>query len=184
MTKKTKYEKNDTERTKATFSVDEVFAFAKSNASNLHAAHLSKMMQRPQNPRLTSDGSEKLSPISLLADIDMHPLSTRENISRFTRMPSHLEGEDGFDAETDIDSEGRPILDDRDYWVTDRTENPPSPHELRAYALEKRLTKARVESQKELDKKREAGDPPTTKDVLDAEGKKTAPVPEPKKPLE
>lgn len=172
MTKKTKYEKNETETSKATFSADEVFAFAKANAFKLHAVHLQKMMQRPQNPRLDSEGSEILSPISLVADVDMHPLSTRENISRFTKMPSVLENQDGYDSETDIDSEGRPILDDRDYWVTDRTDNPPSPHELKAYHLEKRLTKARLESQKQLDERRAAGDPPTNKDLQDLEGKK------------
>lgn len=171
MTKKTKYEKTETEKSKATFSLDEVMAFSKNNAYQLHALHLQKMMQRPQNPRLYPDGSENLSSQSMIADIDMHPLSTRENISRFTKMPSHLEGQEGFDTETDIDGEGRPIVDDRDYFVVDRTANPPSPHELRAYALDKRLTKARTEAQKELDKKRKEGEPPTSKDVQDKEGK-------------
>lgn len=157
MTKKTPYEKRETEKTKATFSVDEVLAFATDHSAFVRRAYLEKMKSRPRNPRLDENGSEVLSPISLIADLDMRPLSTRENLARFQKMPSILEG-DGLDQETDTDERGRPVVDDRDYYVPDPNDTPPSPHELRARQLGKRLSKARAAHVENLNKFREDGE--------------------------
>ena len=50
------------------------------------------------------DGSEHLSPISLVADVDMHPLSLGEQMLRFVRAPDLLYDWDDakdFDIERD-----------------------------------------------------------------------------------
>lgn len=161
MTKKTKFETKDTAKTKATFTTQEVRDFVTGSYSEYRRQlYLEKMAARPPNPRLLN-GAELLSDISMLADVDMTPLSMRQNLSRFTKMPSHLMGDDGYDTETPTDDQGRPLPDhDADFHSRDRDENPPSPHEVRAYKLSQKLSKARKAQQKALDDKRAAGATP------------------------
>lgn len=181
--KKTKYEKPEgiirqpDERdptfiekkpTKAVFTREEFYGFvAGSYAAARRKMYLEKISQRPRNPRLDDRGHEVLSPHSVVAEIDMNPLSTRQNLSRF--IGSHLEGDDGYDTETDLvkDANGNIIAqnDDRDYYQPERDVNPPSPHELRARKLDQKLTRARKahsEKSKEVKKK---GETPTHKDT-------------------
>ena len=160
MTKKTKFEKRETAKTAATFTLDEVHDFiAGSYSAFRRQQYLEKMAARPPNPRLLN-GAEVLSDISMVADVDMAPLSTRENHARFIKMPSHLIGHDGYDTETPTDDEGRPLSDhEADFYARDRDENPPSPHELRAHQLSTKLTRARLAHQKALDERRKQGEP-------------------------
>lgn len=148
MTKKTKYEKKETEITKAVFTLDEVRSFALTGyAAQRRDLYLQKVAQRPQNPRMIN-GLEYLSDKSMVAEIDMMPLTTRQNMARFSKYGSDLVSEDGFD-------------DDETFDAADRSDNPPSPHELRAHELDRKLKKARKAQAKAIEQRLEGGDTPT-----------------------
>lgn len=157
MTQKTKFEKKDTSDTKATFSREEVMAFANlgSYAAMRRQRYLEKVASRDPNPRLL-DGAELLNPHSVVAEVDMQPLSMRQNLGRF--MGQNIDYEAGFDTDTDDDNDASFIADDR-------IDNIPTPHELRARNLERKLDNARLEHQRAADAAREAGatPPPKTK---------------------
>lgn len=162
---KTKFEKKDTKKTKATFTREELFGFtAGAYAAARRNLYLERIAEREKNPRLNERGHEVLSPISTVADIDMHPLSTRQNLARFVKH-TDLAGDGGYDTETDTDAEGRPVYDDRDYYVPDRTDGPPSPHELRAHNLSKKLTDARKSHSEKSKERKSKGETPTHKDT-------------------
>lgn len=172
MTKKTKFEKKETAKTAATFTSEEVYNFAAgAYAADRRRLYLEKVSQRPADPRMDSLGRETLSPISMLADVDMAPLTTRQNLARFTKMPSHLEG-DGFDADdSDLD-------DDDSFHTSDRVDNPPSPSELRARRLDKKLSEIRQKAQDDLTERRKKGATPEP----DESTKPSTAQPEPEKP--
>lgn len=161
MTKKTKFEKKETAVTKATFTLDEVRAFALTGyAAQRRDLYLQKVAERPQNPRMVN-GLEVLSPVSMVAEIDMKPLSTRQNMARFSNFPRDLEN-GGFD-------------DDQSYDAPDRLDNPPSPHELRAQNLERKIAKAKKAYESAAEKRIEGGDTPTPNG--DPNPAKTSPAP-------
>lgn len=147
MSKKTKFEKKETAVTKATFTLDEVRSFALTGyAAQRRDLYLQKVAERPQNPRMIN-GLEVLSDKSMVAEIDMMPLSTRQNMARFSKYGSDIVG-DGFD-------------DDDTFNAPDRSENPPSPHELRAHQLDAKLKKARKAQTEAVEARKDGGDTPT-----------------------
>lgn len=171
--KKTKYEKNENSTSTAKFDLTEVDGFVHSSYSAIRKAeYLAKVAARPPNPRLNERGEEVLSPLSVVADIDMQPLTTRQNLARFTKMPSTLV-DDGYDAETEVDENGIPILDAHDYYTPDRSDNPPSPHEVRAHKLDTKLTKVRETLSEELKERRIKGATPAPSEPTNG------PTPEP-----
>lgn len=154
MDKKTKFEKKETAKSAATFTRDEVYSFAAgAYAADRRRMYLEKVLQRPDDPRMDYLGRETLSDLSMVADVDMAPLTTRQNLARFTKMPSHLEGDDGFDSDSDID-------DDNSFFTPDRTDNPPSPNEMRARRLDKKLSDIRQKAQDDLTERRKKGATP------------------------
>lgn len=154
MTQKTKFEKKDNASTKATFERDEVMAFAMmgSYAQMRREAYLAKIASRDPNPRLI-DGAENLNPYSMVAEVDMAPLSMRQNLGRF--MGDRVI-DDGYDTDTDDNS-------DESFHSGDRMDNIPTPHELRASRLERKLENARRAHQASLDAARDAGATPASK---------------------
>lgn len=164
MSNKTKFELPDTPETKATFTADEVRAFiAGAYAAERRALYLQKMASRSPNHRLDDRGREVLSSRSMVADVDMAPLSAKANLGRFVKS-QELYGDDGYDTDDSIDN-------DRHFDDLDRSENPPSPHELRSQRLVKKLDNARTALQKGVDERRSEGaiSPPETK-TADPEG--------------
>lgn len=166
---KTKFEKPENKKTAATFSLDEVRAFQLAGyAEHRRALYLEKVSQRERNPRLDEYGREILSPISTVADVDMTPLTTRQNMARFNTLPSTPVNGDGYDAETEFDSEGRVIAGDDDMYVGDRTDNIPTPHEVRSRELDKKFKRVRQAHADAQDERVKSGDTPTHKDKAEA----------------
>lgn len=155
MTKKTKFEKAEGKDTSAKFSTDEVYGLIHgSYAADRKKAYLAKISERPLNPRLDEFGAEVLSPHSMVADVDMQPLSTRQNLARFQgNRSTPLENGDGYDADDQDDA-------DESFYISEGIDNMPTPHELRAKRLDQKLTKARNDAQAEMEARRKAGETP------------------------
>lgn len=175
-TPKTKYEKKDTPETKASFSRDEISSLLAvgSYAAFRRARYMEAVASKPLNPKLDDLGAEYLSEISMVADVDMAPLSTRQQLARFVR-PVHLVNGDGFDSDDDSSI-------DADFFTPDRADNPPSPHEIRAQKLDRKLTRARAEHSRDLENRRIAAekgstDPEKKSGSKEPEAAKAAPDP-------
>lgn len=85
------------------------------------------------------DGSEHLSPISLVADVDMHPLTLGEQLNRFLAAPDFIYDDDGNDIDLD-----------RDYDDTDTM----TAHEDRTLLTANELKRRKQERQKVRDAER------------------------------
>lgn len=155
MTQKTKFEKKDTAETRATFSLDEVASFS-AYANFRRKMYLDKMLSREPNRRLDELGQEVLNPHSVVAEVDMQPLSMRQNLARF--VTPNFNPDDYYDADTTDDS-------DESFIADDRADNIPTPHELRARDLDRKLDRARKAYRDATEAAREAGegDPPEPK---------------------
>lgn len=166
---KSKYEKKETAVTRATFTLDEIRSFALTGyAKQRRDLYLQKVAERQENPRMIN-GLEVLSPISMVAEVDMMPLSTRANMARFSKYGSEIVGSDGYDADQDDDS-------DESFFSSERSENPPSPHELRTVKLNKKLNKALKAKKDDTEGRRSKGDTPTP----DGDENPSLTTPEPK----
>lgn len=143
-----------------TFSREEILSFnLTGHRKLLNDRYMSKIASRPPNPRLDEWGQEVLNPHSLVADIDLLPLSMKQNLGRFVRSDTNPHENEEFDPDND-----------ESFNADDRIDNPPTPHELRAKRLEKKISKARA-AQREAEEraKLKAATPPS-------EDKKSPPV--------
>nr|QJB20756.1 MAG: hypothetical protein [Microvirus sp.] len=119
------------------FTINEVTGFIRStHAQMLHQRYLAKLAEKAPNPRLDAFGQEVLNPHSVVAEIDLQPLSMRQNISRFVSHENVSSLED-----YDFDN-------DESFHSSDRIDNPPTPHELRSMRLDKKLTAVREAQRK------------------------------------
>lgn len=132
------------------FTINEVTGFIRStHAQMLHQRYLAKLAEKEPNPRLDALGQEVLNPHSVVAEIDLQPLSMRQNISRFVSHENAPTLE-----EYDFDN-------DESFHSSDRMDNPPTPHELRSMRLDKKLTAVRAAQRKAEDAaKDKAANPP------------------------
>lgn len=158
---KTKFEKPDTAKTAATFTAEEISSFAAAGqyAQHRRELYMQKVLSRPKkSDRLDESGAEVLSSISTVADVDLQPLSMREQLGRFYGH-GRVQDDGFYDSETPVDENGNPVAHvDDDFHISDSTDIFPTPHELRSKKLIKRLSKAREDHQKGLDDRRKAGD--------------------------
>lgn len=101
-------------------------------------------------PQLDKFGREIVSPISLVAAVDLRPMSLGERIRRYQRTPQFQEDLKALE-ESEIDDEIMELYDDG--------ENPISPYEDRFQDLRERIRqrkRAEEEAAIEADRKREA----------------------------
>lgn len=93
------------------------------------------------NPSLTKDGRVKVNPTSLVAVVDIRPVTLGERIRRYMRTPQFLQDmnrSDGYDE---------------DDLLIDPHEPPMSPYEDRAVELAERVKKRKAE-EREAEKQR------------------------------
>lgn len=137
-----------------TFTLDELKSLSiLGHRQLLTERYLTKVAQRPDNPRLDYTGAEILNPHSLVAEIDMQPLSMKQNISRFVRPNDALELPEYDES------------NDHDFDAPDRSDNPPTPHELRAKKLSHKLTAHREAARKAADEAKEKAATPLPEDT-------------------